>query len=54
MGREKICLASDNWAPAHPLILQSLLEANIGCAPASAGDGEKKVDRRFFPKVNAT
>ena len=33
MSSEKICLASDNWAPAHPLIMEAILEANEGYAP---------------------
>lgn len=38
MPLNKICLASDNWAPAHPLILTSVLEANEGYAPSYGAD----------------
>lgn len=38
MTQHKICLASDNWAPAHPLILNSVIEANEGCAPSYGTD----------------
>lgn len=34
MQQEKICLVSDNWSPAHPLILKSVLDANEGYAPS--------------------
>lgn len=34
MTQKKICLASDNWAPAHPLIVKALIEANESYAPA--------------------
>lgn len=38
MLQEKICLASDNWAPAHPSILKSIVEANEGYAPSYGAD----------------
>jgi threonine aldolase len=38
MSRQKICLASDNWAPAHPSIMESIIEANQGYAPSYGGD----------------
>lgn len=38
MNEKKICLASDNWAPAHPLVLQSLIEANEAYAPSYGSD----------------
>jgi threonine aldolase len=34
----EVYLASDNWAPAHPLIVQSVIEANEGDAPAYGAD----------------
>ncbi len=34
MSHNKICLASDNWTPAHPLIIKTVVEANEGYAPA--------------------
>lgn len=38
MLQEKICLASDNWSPVHPLILKSIVEANEGYSPAYGAD----------------
>ncbi len=38
MQQKKVCLASDNWTPAHPLILKAIGEANIDFAPAYGGD----------------
>jgi threonine aldolase len=38
MESKKICLASDNWTPAHPLIMQAVIEANVGVAPAYGAD----------------
>lgn len=38
ISQQKINLASDNWSPAHPLILKAMVEANEGCAPSYGGD----------------
>lgn len=38
MKRKKICLASDNWSPVHPLVMQSVIQANEGYAPAYGAD----------------
>lgn len=38
MPQKKICLASDNWAPAHPLIIQAIAQANEGYAPSYGSD----------------
>jgi len=38
MHKNKICLASDNWSSAHPLVLKALVEANEGYAPAYGTD----------------
>lgn len=38
MLQDKICLASDNWAPVHSLILKSIAEANEGSAPSYGAD----------------
>lgn len=35
---KKVCLASDNWSPAHPLIMEALIAANVGAASAYGGD----------------
>lgn len=34
MLKTKVCLASDNWSPAHPLIIKAIIEANEGAAPS--------------------
>ncbi len=40
--------ASDNWAGAHPDILNAVLRANVGAAPAYGGDElTKRVERKF-------
>lgn len=38
MDQKKIYLASDNWAPVHPLVMQAITEANIGYAPPYGSD----------------
>jgi threonine aldolase len=38
MSHQKVCLASDNWAPAHPLVLQAIVSANDQCAAAYGTD----------------
>jgi threonine aldolase len=38
MHQNKISLASDNWSPAHPTILQAVINANGGFAPAYGAD----------------
>ena len=38
MSRKKICLASDNWVPAHPLVIKAVVEANEGYAPSYGAD----------------
>lgn len=38
MSQKKICLVSDNWAPAHPSIMESVVQANKGYAPSYGGD----------------
>ena len=35
---KKICLASDNWIPAHPLVMEAVVEANKGYASPYGGD----------------
>jgi threonine aldolase len=59
--KEKICLASDNYSPAHPLIMEALLEANHGHSIAYGGDpwtlqAEDAIHREFQakPKVFMT
>jgi threonine aldolase len=38
MYQNKICLASDNWTPAHPLVIKAVVEANEGYAPSYGSD----------------
>lgn len=38
MSQQKICLASDNWTPAHPLVIKAITEANQGYAPSYGSD----------------
>lgn len=38
MTVEKVCLASDNWTPVHPLVMQAIMEANVGCVPSYGSD----------------
>ncbi len=38
MSVKKVCLASDNWAPAHPLVLEALAKANIDVAAPYGAD----------------
>lgn len=54
MGK-KIYLASDNWAPAHPLVLKAVIEANEGYAPSYGGDrwteeAQKLIQKAFNTK----
>jgi threonine aldolase len=40
--------ASDNWAPAHPAIIDAIALANAGAAPAYGGDAlTKRVEEKF-------
>lgn len=38
MSGKKLSLASDNWAPAHPEIMEAVVQANKGYAPSYGGD----------------
>ncbi|MCX6990058.1 MAG: aminotransferase class I/II-fold pyridoxal phosphate-dependent enzyme [Chlamydiae bacterium] len=38
MTHEKICLASDNFTPVHPSIMEAISEANSGYAPSYGSD----------------
>ena len=38
MSHHKIALASDNWSPVHPAVMDALLTANQGYAPAYGAD----------------
>lgn len=46
MPKEKVYLASDNFAPAHPLIIDEISRANTGFAPAYGSDAwSEKADQ---------
>ncbi|MBA3238474.1 MAG: threonine aldolase [Parachlamydiaceae bacterium] len=52
MTQPKIYLASDNWTPAHPLVLKSVVEANEGYAPSYGADlwtieAQKSIQKAF-------
>lgn len=38
MSEKKICLASDNWSGAHPLVIKAITEANESYAPPYGSD----------------
>lgn len=38
MEQKRICLASDNWAPVHPIVMQAISEANLDFAPPYGSD----------------
>lgn len=52
-----ICLASDNWAPAHPSIVEAIVQANVGWAAAYGSDSWTKEAERaiqsHFPRQAA-
>ncbi len=52
MSGDRVCLASDNWAPAHPEILQSIVQANHSFAEPYGADqwteeAQKELQRAF-------
>src|SRR6266404_3670703 len=56
MTSQKICLASDNWAPVHPDVLQAIVQANTGEAPAYGADlwtaeAERLIAQEFKTKA---
>lgn len=55
MAQKKISLASDNWAPAHPKIMQAIVDANVGDTPSYGSDpwtkeAEKLIQEAFHTK----
>lgn len=54
MSRKKIYLASDNWAPAHPVILQAITEANEGYAPSYGTDPWTEEAQRLIQEAFRT
>jgi threonine aldolase len=51
MLQKKICLASDNWSPAHPLVMQALIEANEGSAPSYGADRWTEEAQKLIQEV---
>lgn len=51
MSQKKICLASDNWAPAHPLILEAIVEANRDSAPSYGSDAWTEAAQKLIQKA---
>ena len=52
MSHQKICLASDNWAPAHPSVIKAVAEANQGHVAAYGADAwtehaQKAIQKAF-------
>jgi threonine aldolase len=52
VSKKKVCLASDNWAPAHSAILEAVVEANQGYTPSYGADlwtekAQKLIQRVF-------
>lgn len=55
MSHRKICLASDNWTPAHPSIIKAVVDANQSYAPAYGSDAwtedaQKSIQNAFKRK----
>lgn len=54
MSHEKICLASDNWAPVHPLVMKTILEVNDGfAAPYGSDPWTEKAQRAIQEAFNS-
>lgn len=51
MSPQKIYLASDNWAPTHPLIVRAVVEANEGSAPAYGSDPWTEEAQKLIQEV---
>ncbi len=51
MSQKKICLASDNWTPAHPLVIKAITEANEGYAPSYGSDAWTEEARSLIQKI---
>ena len=52
MYSKKICLASDNWGPSHPLVMQAVIDTNEGSVPSYGSDpwtekAEKTIQETF-------
>lgn len=51
MFQKKICLASDNWTPAHPLVMKAVVEANDGYAPSYGSDPWTEEAQKLIQEV---
>ncbi|MBS0586090.1 MAG: aminotransferase class I/II-fold pyridoxal phosphate-dependent enzyme [Verrucomicrobia bacterium] len=51
MSYKKINLAGDNWSPAHPAVLQAVIEANQGDAAAYGGDPWTREAEKLLQKT---
>jgi threonine aldolase len=51
MLKNKIYLASDNWAPAHPLVMQAIVEVNTDSAPSYGADSWTEEAQRRIQDV---
>lgn len=48
MTQKKVCLASDNWTPAHPLIIKAITEVNIKSTPGLSLSYPVETNQIFF------
>ncbi|MES2345373.1 MAG: beta-eliminating lyase-related protein [Chlamydiota bacterium] len=51
MSQTKICLASDNWTPAHPLIVKAVVDANEGYTASYGSDPWTEEAQRLIQEV---
>ncbi len=51
MHKSKVCLASDNWSPAHPLIVKAVMEANVGSASPYGCDAWTEAAQNLIQKA---
>lgn len=45
---QQVCLASDNWTPAHPAVVQAVVDANTGYAAAYGSDAWTEEARKVI------
>jgi threonine aldolase len=51
MSQQKICLASDNWTSAHPLIVKAVVDANEGYAASYGSDPWTEEAQKIIQEV---
>jgi threonine aldolase len=51
MPQKKICLASDNWTSAHPLIVKAVVDANEGYAASYGSDPWTEEAQKLIQEV---